>query len=223
MSKIRITHFSDILCVWAYISEIRMDHLQANYGDRIDIEFRLFPVFGNVPGKMQAQWQQRGGIEGYSQHVAEVAKGFNHIKINPSIWQTSTPASSLPAHLHLSAVRLAEQHEAAPQGSFLKFKKLLRIAFFDELQNIAQHNNLLALAERAELPTKIIEQEIQTGNAFAALAEDMQMAKDLGINSSPTLIFNQDRQRLTGNVGYRIIEANVRELLEHPQDAQSWC
>jgi hypothetical protein len=43
------------------------------------------------------------------------------------------------------------------------------------------------------------------------------------VKVSPTLIFNDDRQRLTGNVGYRIIEANVRELLRAPEREASWC
>jgi hypothetical protein len=37
-------------------------------------------------------------------------------------------------------------------------------------------------------------------------------------------LFNEGRQVLTGNVGYRVIEANVRELLRQPSDDQSsWC
>ena len=30
-------------------------------------------------------------------------------------------------------------------------------------------------------------------------------------------------QMLTGNVGYRVLEANVRELLHNPGGQQSWC
>jgi len=37
------------------------------------------------------------------------------------------------------------------------------------------------------------------------------------------LLFNEGRQVLTGNVGYRVIEANVRELLRVPVDQSSWC
>jgi hypothetical protein len=34
---------------------------------------------------------------------------------------------------------------------------------------------------------------------------------------------NEGRQRLNGNVGYRVLEANIRELLNHPAGEQSWC
>jgi hypothetical protein len=45
----------------------------------------------------------------------------------------------------------------------------------------------------------------------------------LYVTVSPTLIFNEGRQRLNGNVGYRVIEANIRELLHNPSGELSWC
>ena len=54
-------------------------------------------------------------------------------------------------------------------------------------------------------------------------AEDLDLARAQAIQASPTLLFNEGRQRLTGNVGYRIIEANIRELLERAPDQLSWC
>jgi hypothetical protein len=43
------------------------------------------------------------------------------------------------------------------------------------------------------------------------------------VDVSPTFVFNDGRQRLNGNVGYRVIEANVRELLRAPEAGRSWC
>jgi hypothetical protein len=34
---------------------------------------------------------------------------------------------------------------------------------------------------------------------------------------------NGGRQILYGNVGYRILNANVEELLKHPEQEASWC
>lgn len=223
MAKIKITHFSDILCLWAYISEIRVDQLQADFHERVELDFRLFPVFGNVKGKMESQWRDKGGLSAYNQHVTSVAKQFNHLKINPKVWLANTPTSSLPSHLYLSAIRLVEQEGLVDPGAFLKFKKRLRNAFFTELKDISKSDVLCGLAKNMALPNELIQQKIDSGEAFAACAEDMQLAKELSVSSSPTLIFNEDRQRLTGNVGYRIIEANVRELLERPINEQSWC
>ena len=49
--------------------------------------------------------------------------------------------------------------------------------------------------------------------------------KGHGVQGSPTFVFNEGRQMLYGNVGYRIIEANLRELLSRPsaEGMPSWC
>ena len=60
--------------------------------------------------------------------------------------------------------------------------------------------------------------------ALAALAIDYGQATDNGIAGSPTFLMNEGRQKLFGNVGYRLLEANVQELLRHPkEDEASWC
>jgi hypothetical protein len=45
----------------------------------------------------------------------------------------------------------------------------------------------------------------------------------ISVRASPTMTFNDDRQILSGNVGYRVLEANVRELSRSPNNQQSWC
>jgi predicted DsbA family dithiol-disulfide isomerase len=49
------------------------------------------------------------------------------------------------------------------------------------------------------------------------------LVKEHIVTVSPTFIFNEGRQRLNGNVGYRIMEANIRELLNNPSREESWC
>jgi hypothetical protein len=41
--------------------------------------------------------------------------------------------------------------------------------------------------------------------------------------SSPTFVLNEERQKLYGNFGYRVIEASVHELLAEPGERASWC
>jgi predicted DsbA family dithiol-disulfide isomerase len=56
------------------------------------------------------------------------------------------------------------------------------------------------------------------------VSADYELARELGVDVSPTLVLNQGRQRLNGNVGYRVIEANFKELLREPHAGQaSWC
>lgn len=220
---IQIHHFSDILCIWAYVSQIRIDELEQQFQQQIAIDFNLFPVFGDVHSKMHEQWQSRGGIQAYAEHVKSVAAQFEHIVIHEAVWTNNTPTSSLPAHLFLSAIKAAENKQTLAKNCYKPFKQALQKAFFVEAQDISQHKILMALLEQQSLCRNIVEQSLNSGEAHARLAQDMQKAKQLNVSSSPTLIFNEDRQRLAGNVGYKIIEANVRELLHRPEAMQSWC
>ena len=223
MATVRVTHYSDILCIWAYICQIRVEELQRNFAGQVELNYCLFPVFGATEEKLDSSWGSRGGVEAYNRHVLEIVEQFPHVSVHQDIWLKAAPKSSLPAHLYLLATRLIVSEGRVHEEAFAKLAQLIRRAFFTELQDVSNTDVLLALLEQVELPVDEIRQKIKSGQAYAAMASDIQHAQSLSIRSSPTMLFNEDRQRLAGNVGYRIIEANIRELLEQPEAQQTWC
>ena len=52
---------------------------------------------------------------------------------------------------------------------------------------------------------------------------DYQQADTLKLRGSPSFVLNEGRQTLFGNVGYRVLQANVEELLNRPDTDASWC
>lgn len=219
---IRITHFSDTLCVWAYVSQIRIDELVKQFPGEVEIDLRYVHVFGNVPGKMDSAWKDRGGVRGYSEHVKGVVAKFDHVSLHPEVWVRDTPQSSMPSHLFLCAVRLIDAGSDAPP-MLPRASWALREAFFKDAADISRQDVLLDVGRRIDLPVAAIEKVLAGGAAHAALIEDIDLARSHGVQASPTMLFNEGRQRLTGNVGYRIIEANIRELLESDPHQLSWC
>jgi len=212
------------LCVWAYISQVRVAELQSNFNDEVAFDYRYFGVFGDVHTKMTAQWQEKGGLAGYAAHVQEVAARFEHVQINEKAWLETTPASSMPAHLVLCAARVQTGAERGPaDASFLKLDNEVRRAFFNDAIDISSTPALLEICERQGMNVADIENALQSGAAHAVLSTDFKQAQESGVRASPTLTFNEGRQTLTGNVGYRVIEANVRELISEPADQHSWC
>lgn len=227
MSKasVDIVHFSDVLCIWAYITQIRVDELQCNFADEVHINYRFGQVFGDVPGKMTAQWADRGGLDGYAAHVQEVAAQFPHISISPQAWLANTPKSSLPAHLLLCGARVMDA--AAPDSDnpdlVEQLLRALRHAFFVETIDVSKLQALFEVAGQTSIDVVELKRIIDGGAAHAHLAADLAAAVQSGVRASPTLIFNEGRQILAGNVGYRVLEANIRELLRSPDEQQSWC
>jgi hypothetical protein len=64
---------------------------------------------------------------------------------------------------------------------------------------------------------------MRNGEAMAAMCRDVELMKRFNVEGSPTYLLNEGRQKLYGNLGYKIIEANVNEILRRPQNQASWC
>ncbi len=225
MEPIRISYYSDVLCVWAYIAQIRLDELAANFPDQVAIDYHFVSIFGNAHEKLETRWRDKGGLRGYSNHVHEVAKKFNHITVHPDIWAIATPSSSMSCHLFLHAIQLLEIKGIVPKSEKV-FEKAIwacREAFFTKLADISDRKVQFEIAEELGLAIAAIQEQIDSGEAYAFLSKDFDLIKEHTVTVSPTLIFNEGRQRLNGNVGYRVIEANIRELLNNPPDELSWC
>ncbi|MCH7486810.1 MAG: DsbA family protein [Proteobacteria bacterium] len=217
-NPVSITYYSDILCIWAYCAQVRVDEIRVRFADEVEIDFRFISVFGNTQLKIGDGWKDRGGFEGYDDHVREVAERFLHVDVHPQLWRKTRPASSASPHLFLKAVHLA--HGA----SLEKTTWALRRAFFKEALDIADAKVQWRIAGELDLPLKDIETTLKNGMAMAALCEDYQMQREHSIEGSPTFLLNDGRQRLFGNVGYRVIEANIQELLRATDSSQaSWC
>jgi predicted DsbA family dithiol-disulfide isomerase len=220
MKPIRIFYFSDVLCIWAYIAQIRLNELKTTFQDQVEIEH-----FGTAREKLENRWHERGGLTGYSNHVLDVAKKFDHITVHPDIWTKVIPPSSTSCHLFLHAIERLEVKGLVDRSEQI-FEKAIwafREAFFTELANIADRQVQFEIAEKLGLPIAAIQAQIDSGEAYAQLSKDFDLVKEHTVTVSPTLIFNEGRQRLNGNVGYRVIEANIRELLHNPPEEQSWC
>ena len=221
MTTVRITHYSDILCVWAYIGQVRVTELQTNYPQEVAFDFRYFNVFGDVHTKMESQWGERGGLDAYASHVHEVAAGFDHVSLSPDAWRRNVPTSSLPAHLLLAAVRLLDIEQGSAAAPLLDAE--IRRAFFEDAVDVSCMTELFMLAATQGVTIDALASKLDSGQAHARLAHDLKSVDEFGVRSSPTMMFNEGRQILSGNVGYRVLEANIRELIRHPAAQQSWC
>ena len=194
-----------------------MDELDAEFEGQVRVTRRFVSVFGDARTKLDRGWAERGGLVGYSAHVREVVARFPPLEVHPEIWTRDTPTSSLSAHLFARAVALVRPEAlcAATHG--------LRQAFFVDARDISDRAVQLEIAREIGVDAAPITAVIDSGEAYAALAADLDLAKATGVKMSPCVVLDGGRQTLNGNVGYRVLAANVRELLARPQQIASWC
>jgi predicted DsbA family dithiol-disulfide isomerase len=222
---VAVDHFSDVLCVWAYCAHVRVDEVRAHFGASVALRYRFVPVFGSTAKKIGQGWSERGGFSAYARHVQGVAARFAHVTVSPDAWEKVRPASSSAPHLFLKAVQIASGDDPTSPGSAIERAAwATRLAFFRDARDVSKRAVELEIAEELGLPRAGIEAALDDGRAMAALFEDVEAQTAQKIEGSPTFVFNEGRQKLYGNVGYRVIQANVEELLRSPDpQAASWC
>lgn len=232
-SVIKIEYFSDILCIWAYAAQRRLDQLEHDFGNKIQLKYRYCPTFANTSLRIGEKWCAKDGYMGFNKHLSKIAANWDYVTVHPQLWLEMQPASSTGAHLFLKAIQLLEDRSIISSDARAEYDNRcaheeaawrLRMAFFRDNRNIATREVQDSVAQEMALPLDDIQHVINSGEAFAALHEDTELTMQYKIPGSPTFVLNEGRQLLYGNVGYRIIEANIRELLRNPQygDA-SWC
>jgi predicted DsbA family dithiol-disulfide isomerase len=224
MTALTITHYSDILCIWAYVGQLRVDAVERTFGTDVRFKPKFCSVFGDAHRKIRLAWAQKGGFDGYADHVRRVASGFPEVSVKSDVWSRVRPCSSMSPHLFLKAAAAAEAAGEAPLQAGEQVTWALRRAFFQDGRDIAHREVQASVGAACGFDIARLRQRIDDGSAFAALAADYQDAESHDVTGSPTYVLNDGRQKLYGNIGFRVIEANIRELLRNPTPEQaSWC
>ena len=217
-TPLTVAYYSDVLCVWAWIAQRRVEELNAEFEKRIEIKNLFVDIFGDVPSKMDSQWQSKGGYSGFARHVQQVAERFEEAPVHPDVWNVVRPNTSANAHMVCKAIELSYGPQQAADSA-LWFRK----AFFVEALDISDLDVLCEVVKDHGLEPEGIQQRVRDGSAMAALMGDYQQARQQNIKCSPSFVIDGGRQALYGNVGYRVIQANVEELLKQPEEEASWC
>jgi predicted DsbA family dithiol-disulfide isomerase len=207
-----------MLCVWAWIAQRRIDELTDQWGGQITLHHHCVNVFGDTQAKMEKQWSDRGGYEAFAAHVQESAAAYEEAPVHPDLWTKVRPTTSATAHLLLKAVALVDSH-----AGLVRVAADIRRAFFVDALDVSRLENILPIAETSGQSAEALTDVLVSGQAMAALLSDYTTAEQQGIKGSPSWVMNAGRQILYGNVGYRILHANVEELLKNPEQEASWC
>lgn len=213
-----IDYYTDILCVWAWIAQKRVDELNKQLGNNIELQYHYLDVFGDVPTKITTQWKSKGGFIGFAEHIQQSVSAFEYADINPKVWTQVRPTTSANAHLMLKAVEITYDKKKS-----IDMALTFRTAFFIDGLDIGNLDVLCDLVNANGLDLNAINTSIRDGSAMATLMGDYQQSKRQNINGSPSFVLDGGRQTLYGNVGFDVILANIEALLKHSTDEASWC
>ena len=136
-----INYYTDMLCVWAWIAQRRIEELESQWGAKIELRHHPVNVFGDTQVKMERQWADRGGFDGFADHVQSSAARYEEAPIHPDLWRSVRPTTSATAHLMLQAIQLVTS-----TGTMVDLANRFRHAFFVDAVDISNMEALLEIA-----------------------------------------------------------------------------
>lgn len=216
---IQVDYVTDVLCVWAWVADHRNKELKNHWGNEININPRLINLFGDTKTRIADGWKDKGGFDGFAAHTTEVIANFPELKLHKNVWTKIRPTSSIPAHLYLKALSMSKAN-----NSVQSLANSFRDAFFSNGRDISDKKVLHEIIENHGISISLLDQFIDTGEAYAALWSDQLFRENQQIKGSPTYVLDGGRQVLFGNVSFHTINANIRELVQPEcKYGVSWC
>ncbi|KZY97397.1 hypothetical protein A3743_20735 [Oleiphilus sp. HI0072] len=77
-----IDYFSDVLCIWAWIAQRRIEEMKEEWGEQVLLRRHYINLFGDTKTRMAKQWGERGGYEGFGRHVQDAAAPYDNAPVN---------------------------------------------------------------------------------------------------------------------------------------------
>ena len=192
---LRLDVFSDYLCPWCYNAAVRIAEVEREYGDRVRIHWRAFPL---IPDRQPGRRVTQKTREGRQRVAAEEPRA---LFVAPEI-ETALPSSSVPAQ---TAAKCAERQ--GPDASARFRQGLFEKQFRDNL-DISRRDVLWSLASECGLDMPRFEADFASGEAYEAVLHDCaEGAAWFGVSALPTVIFDE-KLSLVGAVPterYRLI------------------
>lgn len=211
-TRIPFEYWSDPLCIWAFVAQDKLDTLLAEHGHRLDVSYRIIPVFGSVPHRFAKGSWSEAGPEGRAASTRRVAHARGHAEVTGQVWVDDPPASSWASGMAAKAAFAMEAAGEAGEGAGAGYLLALRRAFFVDDRNIARRDVQLQLAEELELDRTAFVRRLDDGSALASLYEDHLERESLRLQGSPTFVFDGGRAQLYGNFDHAILDATVESL-----------
>ncbi|MFD0798246.1 ClpXP adapter SpxH family protein [Maribacter chungangensis] len=202
-NKIKLLYFTDPICSSCWGIEPQLRKLKLEYGDHIDIEYRM--------GGLLPDWSYNsGGISKPSDvahHWDEVSLHYD-MPIDGDLWLEDPLDSSYPPSIAFKAAELQDAEKA------LLFMREIREMVFLQKKNIAKWVHLATAAKIVGLDVSQLKADIDA-TAKKAFQEDLGIARENGVRGFPTIFVVDDagnKEMVYGARPYAFYEMAILKL-----------
>jgi predicted DsbA family dithiol-disulfide isomerase len=211
-TKIKIDFVSDIVCPWCIIGFARLEKAIAELGieDKVDIEWQPFQLNPNMPKEGQNLHEHIS--EKYGTSAEDNSSNQERLKemaadegVEFNFFDEMKMVNTKNAHILL--------HYAKQQGKQTELNKRLVASFFGEGKDISNNTILTDELKKVGLnETEALSALINT-NYQTEVTEKENYWKGLGVNSVPTVVFN-NKSALSGAQPTATYKQVLQQLLK---------
>jgi predicted DsbA family dithiol-disulfide isomerase len=202
--KIRIDVWSDYVCPFCYLELPAIRKLEETFGDQLTVVWRAFELRPDPKPTLDPNGEYLNTTWERSVYPMAAQRGMN-LKL-PPVQPRSRKA--------LEAVAFAEVN-----GRFSEMHDALFKAFFEQGRDIGDTSVLCEIAAEHGLDPQALRQALDKQTYTAAVLEDQQLARVLGISGVPIMFVRagdsswEQAMQLRGAVPYEAMESAVRQML----------
>src|SRR5690554_6916489 len=201
--KVKLVYFTDPICSSCWGIEPQLRKLKLEYGDHIDIEYRM--------GGLLPDWSYNSGGIGKPSDVAshwDEVSVYYDMPIDGDLWLEDPLGSSYPPSIAYKAAQMQDKEKAN------LFMREIREMVFLQKKNIAKWEHLATAAHAVGLDTSQLKTDFE-GRAKELFQEDLKTAREYGVRGFPTIFVvdsNGNRETVYGARPYAFYEMAILKM-----------
>jgi len=200
---VKIIYYTDPICSSCWGIEPQLRKLKLEYGNNIDIEYRM--------GGLLPNWSYNsGGISKPSDvahHWDEVSVYYD-MPIDGNIWLEDPLSSSYPPSIAFKAAQMQDYEKS------ILFLREIREMVFLQKKNITKWEHLELAAKKVGLDIVKFKTDYE-GKAKELFEEDLRLGRELGVRGFPTMFFTDtagNKEMVYGSKPYDTFENALVKL-----------
>lgn len=173
--SVKLVYFTDPICSSCWGIEPQLRKLKLEYGDHIDIEYRM--------GGLLPDWNYNSGGIGKPSDVAshwDEVSVYYDMPIDGDLWLEDPLDSSFPPSIAYKAAQLQDE------GKANLFMREMREMVFLQKKNIAKWEHMATAAKAVGLDVDQLRTDFE-GKAKALFQDDLKTAREYGVRGFPTI------------------------------------
>lgn len=210
--KIKIDIISDVVCPWCIIGYKRLEQAMRELGvkDKFEIQWNPFELNPNIAPEGEDIIEHMSRKYGMSEEQAikaqnDMKKNFNEIGFPLDFFKGKRIVGTKDAHILLDY--------AKEKGKQTELKLALFKAYFGDKKDVSDRKILEEVVKSVDLDANEAMSKLDDANAIEQIQDKEAYWKSQGINSVPTMVFN-NATKMNGAYPIETYKQILTELLK---------